>query len=78
MTDLGLVHVSVYLFLLRYILCCMNYIVWKVSVFWVFLARIFPYSDQKDTEHGHFLRSASKNALAFIIKNHCNQTMCYS
>ena len=30
---------------------------WKVSVFGVFLARIFPHSDQNNSEYGHFLRS---------------------
>ena len=30
---------------------------WKVSVFGVILFRIFPYSDQNNSEYGQFLRS---------------------
>ena len=30
---------------------------WKVSVFGVILVRIFPYSDQNNSEYGNFLRS---------------------
>ena len=48
--------------------------VWKVSVFGVFLVRIFPYSvqmcentDQKNSEYGHFLRSVKKT-----VKLHAN------
>ena len=31
---------------------------WKVSVFGVILVRIFPHSDQNNSEYGHFLGSA--------------------
>ena len=29
----------------------------KVSVFGIILVRIFPHSDQNNSEYGHFLRS---------------------
>ena len=32
---------------------------WNVFIFGVFLVRIFPHSDQKNSEYGHFLRSVS-------------------
>ena len=34
---------------------------WNVSVFGVFLVRIFPYSDQKNPEYGHFSRSVREH-----------------
>ena len=34
-----------------------KYTAWKVSVFGVFLVRIFPHSDQKNFEYGYFSRS---------------------
>ena len=44
-------------------------IAWKVSVFWVILVRISPYSvrmrenaDQNNSEYGHFLRSEQHNS----------------
>ena len=42
---------------------------WKVSVFVVILIPIFPYSDQNNSEYGHFLCSArSRNEACNFIK----------
>ena len=41
---------------------------WKVSVFVVFLVRIFPHTDQKNSEYGHFSRSGyAGNSLTHFM-----------
>ena len=52
------INVGFLLFCLKYIFAWLERCTtWKVLVFWVFLALIFPHSDQKNSEYGHFLRS---------------------
>ena len=54
----------------------LRYTVWKVSVFGVFLVRIFPYSvrmlentDQRNSEYEHFSRSGMFSYLALLSMN---------
>ena len=63
-------------------LVLMNITAWKVFVFGDILVRIFPHSDQNNSEYGHFLRSDSylhillwpKNLLTIFHAESCSQS----
>ena len=46
---------------------------WKMSVFRVFLVGIFPHSDRKNSEHGHFSRSVLFFKLSLYFSSNFHQ-----
>ena len=51
---------------------CLSLSLGKLSLFGVFLVRIFPYFDQKNSEYGHFSRSAATRSVHKIITHTLN------
>ena len=51
-----------------------KYTAWEVSAFGVFLVRIFPHSDQKNSEYGHFSHSGTQHTISqepTLVLNSC-------
>ena len=41
-----------------------KYTAWEVSLFGVFLVRIFPHSDQDNSEYGHFSHIGTQDTIS--------------
>ena len=50
---------------------CTSFTAWQVSVFWVFMVRIFQHLDQKNSKYGSFSRSARSLTLCWKMTTHC-------